>query len=380
MIVEPNVPRVILTWQTSLICNRREDQLDETLVVEKLRHSCGSAPMSSLIEVAAWAPRPGADVCICGIGARTAVGLSAEASAAAVRGSISGLGLHPFFVDQEGEPVSFAADPAIDPDTPIAERMLRMVQSVSEEALGHSPSATSINVDCCWLALPEPRSGLAPNLDEWLGAAQADGLGLPNESVRTLLRGHAGGLMAVQGAALMLSRGEAEAALVIGVDSYHDRRTDPVARPAPPADVGAKPERFPAGGSGWSLPPGSQRSGGTPWPAGSGATAFCGDGHRATPPSLDRAMPGRRVDGGPRVNWRQLEGSARSDHGQLLRSERRAISQRGVRLRLAAHAGGICRRARLHLPFRLLGRRWRSFRSTLRGSCGGLESARVCKG
>ena len=35
VIVEPNVPRVILVWQTSLICNRRADQLDETLVVQK---------------------------------------------------------------------------------------------------------------------------------------------------------------------------------------------------------------------------------------------------------------------------------------------------------------------------------------------------------
>ena len=35
VLIEPNVSRVILTWQTSLICNRREDQLDETLVVEK---------------------------------------------------------------------------------------------------------------------------------------------------------------------------------------------------------------------------------------------------------------------------------------------------------------------------------------------------------
>ena len=35
LIVEPNVPRVILVWQTSIICNRRADQLDETLVVEK---------------------------------------------------------------------------------------------------------------------------------------------------------------------------------------------------------------------------------------------------------------------------------------------------------------------------------------------------------
>jgi 3-oxoacyl-[acyl-carrier-protein] synthase-1 len=180
--------------------------------------------VSSQLDVASWAPRPGEDVCICGIGARTAVGLSAEASAAAVRGSISGLGLHPFFIDQEDEPVSFAADPAIDPDAPIAERMLRMMQSVTEEALQHAQSA-SIDVDCCWLALPEPRSGLAPNLSEWLGAAQADSLGLPVDSLRTLSRGHAGGLMAAQGAALMLSRGEAEAALITGVDSYHDPRT-----------------------------------------------------------------------------------------------------------------------------------------------------------
>lgn len=35
VIVEPNVPRVMLVWQTSIICNRRADQLDETLVVEK---------------------------------------------------------------------------------------------------------------------------------------------------------------------------------------------------------------------------------------------------------------------------------------------------------------------------------------------------------
>lgn len=35
VVIEPNVPRVILVWQTSMICNRRADQLDETLVVEK---------------------------------------------------------------------------------------------------------------------------------------------------------------------------------------------------------------------------------------------------------------------------------------------------------------------------------------------------------
>lgn len=180
--------------------------------------------MSVDVDVVAWTSRSGPDVCICGIGARTAVGLTAEASAAAVRGSISGLTLHPSFVDRDDEAVSFAIDPAIAPDVPIADRMLRMMQSVTEQALTQ-PSSTPIAIDCCWLALPEPRSGLASNLDAWLGTAQAEDLGLRVESVRTLSRGHAGGLMALQGAALMLSRGEAEVALVVGVDSYHDRRT-----------------------------------------------------------------------------------------------------------------------------------------------------------
>jgi hypothetical protein len=35
VIIEPNVPRVMLAWQASLVCNRRADELDETLVVEK---------------------------------------------------------------------------------------------------------------------------------------------------------------------------------------------------------------------------------------------------------------------------------------------------------------------------------------------------------
>jgi hypothetical protein len=35
VIVEPNLRRVVLAWQTFLVCNRNADQLDETLVVEQ---------------------------------------------------------------------------------------------------------------------------------------------------------------------------------------------------------------------------------------------------------------------------------------------------------------------------------------------------------
>lgn len=179
--------------------------------------------MNSHIEVTAWAPQSGSDVCICGIGARTSVGLTAAASAAAVRASISGLGMHASFVDQEYEAISFAADPVIDADMPIADRMLQMLHSVVDEALSQLPA--ELKVGCCWLALPEQRSGLPADLSSWLATALSERTGLPLGLVRSLPRGHAGGLMALQHASEMLSRGEAETALVIGVDSYHDRQT-----------------------------------------------------------------------------------------------------------------------------------------------------------
>lgn len=35
VIVEPEIPRVIMSWQTHLVCNHRADELDETIVTEK---------------------------------------------------------------------------------------------------------------------------------------------------------------------------------------------------------------------------------------------------------------------------------------------------------------------------------------------------------
>src|SRR5262249_23983905 len=50
-------------------------------------------------------------------------------------------------------------------------------------------------------------------------------LKLPRGAVRILSRGHAGGLMALQAASQWLERGEHQAVLVIGVDSYHEAQT-----------------------------------------------------------------------------------------------------------------------------------------------------------
>lgn len=35
VVIEPNASRVVLAWQSALVCNRREDQLDETYIVER---------------------------------------------------------------------------------------------------------------------------------------------------------------------------------------------------------------------------------------------------------------------------------------------------------------------------------------------------------
>lgn len=36
VIVEPDTPRVVIAWQTHLVCNHRADELDETIVIEKM--------------------------------------------------------------------------------------------------------------------------------------------------------------------------------------------------------------------------------------------------------------------------------------------------------------------------------------------------------
>ena len=35
VIVEPNRSRLAMVWQSAIVCNRRADELDETLVVDK---------------------------------------------------------------------------------------------------------------------------------------------------------------------------------------------------------------------------------------------------------------------------------------------------------------------------------------------------------
>jgi hypothetical protein len=53
-------------------------------------------------------------ICIVGVGAVTAVGLTAPSAAAAVRAGIAGFGEHPFMIDRQGEPMIVAAVPNLE--------------------------------------------------------------------------------------------------------------------------------------------------------------------------------------------------------------------------------------------------------------------------
>lgn len=179
--------------------------------------------MPALPDVAVWYPSGKGNVCICGVGARTPLGLSALASAAAVRGGISAVAHHPRFSGLAGESLSFAADSRLDSAVPLMDRLVDMASSAAADAFDQLPSG--VEVEACWVAVPEPRAGLPPDLEEVIGALRAVQPELRGAKMILVPAGHAGGLMAVASAAVAVSRDEIQAALVLGVDSYHDPET-----------------------------------------------------------------------------------------------------------------------------------------------------------
>lgn len=159
-------------------------------------------------------------------GARTAVGLRADTSAAAVRAGISRLQLHPRYVDLAGEGMRLAYDGRLDPGLPLAERMIGLATSALTEAcevllpLGRPTLSL-------FVALPEPR----PGYDAAIGQRVQSALVRHAQAFATVEKvvpfphGHAAGFMALQAAAAELAARRAELAIVGGVDSWLDPAT-----------------------------------------------------------------------------------------------------------------------------------------------------------
>ncbi len=167
-------------------------------------------------------------ICITGVGATTAVGLNAVATAAAVHASISGFQEHPYMINQEGEPYMLAMVPSIDPTINGIERYIELVTPAIIEALAPlqqlSPERREVRVI---LGLPEQRPGLPNNLAKRLSSSiqSINTEHYQIKDVRTALKGHAAGLMALESASKLLATGECEFCLVGGVDSYIDPDT-----------------------------------------------------------------------------------------------------------------------------------------------------------
>lgn len=157
---------------------------------------------------------------IVAIGARTSLGRSSAASAAAVRAGISRVTEHPFLVDTQGEPVRTAFDQALDPEQPVVERMCVL----AEDALEQVTIPVGLGPVPVLLALPEPRPGFcdddARRVERHLARLQS---GERPRRVTSVGRGHAGVLQALELASTALT--EDGAYLVGGVDSYCDLET-----------------------------------------------------------------------------------------------------------------------------------------------------------
>jgi 3-oxoacyl-[acyl-carrier-protein] synthase I len=165
----------------------------------------------------------GNDICLCGVGARTPLGMNAAATAAAVRAGISGISIHPRFVDRNGEPIAIAGDSQLDQDVALPERLAQMLESALVEATADAPLLGEAHGLGCWLGLPEKRVGIVDSAIDNACQGTLRALGFPPAQV--LPRGNAAGLIALQAAAQAISRGEVELALVASADSYHDDRT-----------------------------------------------------------------------------------------------------------------------------------------------------------
>jgi len=161
------------------------------------------------------------------LAARTPVGFSAEATAAAVRAGISRLALHPFMVDDTGEKLHAAFDPSLERPCFGCDRMIALASAALDELIA------KLTKNVAWpspipvlLAAPEARPGFgdqdAQRLVTRLRAS------LPNAAakldVQLVGRGHAGGLHALQLAMQRMSPGN-DLFVVGGVDSYLEADT-----------------------------------------------------------------------------------------------------------------------------------------------------------
>jgi len=154
------------------------------------------------------------DVVIVGVGAQTAVGLTAASSAAAVRAGVSGFSEDPAELDQFGEPIIEARVPEIEGDPAGTTRSGALASLALREVL----EVKDLPPLTLFLGLPEPRPGRADDLERALTETLKRDPAIA--AVNPLPAGHASGLLALEAGVKHLLEGRGEFCLIGGVDSY----------------------------------------------------------------------------------------------------------------------------------------------------------------
>ncbi len=166
----------------------------------------------------------GSPVVVAGVGARTAIGATAPATAAAARAGISGFANHAFMVDTAGKKMIVASAPYISIDITGSARLMELALPAVREAL--APLGSQRPTLPVFIGLPPDRPGRAKDtattvlfqLREYLLDYRISQL-VPIET------GHAAGAMALQSAWEVVRSGRVEYALAGGVDSYLEPET-----------------------------------------------------------------------------------------------------------------------------------------------------------
>ncbi|MBI4241711.1 MAG: beta-ketoacyl synthase [Candidatus Rokubacteria bacterium] len=161
-------------------------------------------------------------VCVVGVGASTAIGRTAPASAAAVRASIAGFSEHPQAVDKNGNEMIVARAPYLPAELSGEPRLLELAASSLGEAMAHlrAASGTLGKPLPAFLGLPDPRPGLPDDLPRELTSHLEEHFGQSILSVETIRGGHSVGLLALREAYNAIAAGRLDFCLAGGADSY----------------------------------------------------------------------------------------------------------------------------------------------------------------
>lgn len=167
-------------------------------------------------------------VVVIGVGARTAVGMTAPATAAAIRAGVAGFAKHPFAVDTAGNRMIIAAAPYLGPDVAGSDRLAELAIPAAVEAVSAVAAARGRKPPVSvYIGLPPVRPGCGEDLPTVvLSRIRAElAAACPVARIEAIETGHAAGAMAVKAAWEAIRAGTTEFALAGGVDSYFEAQT-----------------------------------------------------------------------------------------------------------------------------------------------------------